>query len=153
MVYMYMQFVSSMYTLYNCYICMTAGALLTGNYGMWNAYTIVMMVLYAPSPSKSKLTGKLLSLVQSLQTWPEVDQSLLCIGHQVAVCLAVGYNKQQVVTRSKVKRRRMQLLCKNSSPKNPKNEHIPYITRRTLQEITHQSCHIIMQLCSQRASQ
>ena len=31
---------------------MIAGALLTGNYGMWNAYVIVMMILYAPPAAK-----------------------------------------------------------------------------------------------------
>ena len=32
-----------------------AGALLTGNYGMWNAYVIVMMILYAPPAAKGKM--------------------------------------------------------------------------------------------------
>ena len=31
---------------------MIAGALLTGNYGMWNAYAVVMMILYAPPAAK-----------------------------------------------------------------------------------------------------
>ena len=31
-----------------------AGALLTGNYGMWNAYAIIMMILYAPPASTSR---------------------------------------------------------------------------------------------------
>jgi len=26
-----------------------SGALLTGNYGLWNTYVLLMMVLYAPS--------------------------------------------------------------------------------------------------------
>ena len=26
-----------------------SGALLTGNYGLWNAYVLLMMFLYAPS--------------------------------------------------------------------------------------------------------
>ena len=27
----------------------SSGALLTGNYGLWNAYVLLMMFLYAPS--------------------------------------------------------------------------------------------------------
>ena len=33
---------------------MITGALLTGNYGMWNAYALVMMVLYAPDSAAAK---------------------------------------------------------------------------------------------------
>ncbi len=33
------------------------GALLTGNYGLWNAYVVVMLILYAPSRTYDSIGG------------------------------------------------------------------------------------------------
>lgn len=43
-------------------LCLSSsGALLTGNYGLWNAYVLLMMFLYAPSHTGELAQASLLT--------------------------------------------------------------------------------------------